>query len=228
MLSKQCWILKYLQFFVWKNCKNLRIQHFLESKKLKFFNLQVRNEKKIGGYFLKKMHFCKIFSVPARSICFSSGAQNIYLGAPFAMVGKKNRDWRKKVTNFLYALLQWLLLINHWVLSPYLGTTKTGLSRAFWNGMAIGKSPKNEVSRDKSLKQHILQSYKWKSKFFKILLLWTTLMEFLGSEGMSEGNSPFSSKIFDKNFFTQLNFWRMHHLHICEDTSVQIHLKIHL
>ena len=81
---------------------------------------------------------------------FSKGPKHLPWG-PFCHGWKKNWDWCKKVTNFLYALLQWLLLINHWVLSPYLGTTKTGLSRAFRNGMAIGKSPKNEVSRDKSL-----------------------------------------------------------------------------
>ena len=142
---------------------------------------------------------------------FFSGPKHLPWG-PFCHGRKKNRDWRKKVTNFLYALLQWLLLINHWVLSPYLGTTKTGLLRAFWNGMAMGKSQKNEVSRDKSL-NNILQAYKCKSRFFKILNLWTTLMEFLVSEGMSEGTWPFSSKIFNKKKFTQLNFWRMHHMY---------------
>ena len=52
------------KFFQQKFLKKLRIQHDLESKKFKFLNLKVRNEKKIGGYFLKKMHFWKIFSVP--------------------------------------------------------------------------------------------------------------------------------------------------------------------
>ena len=64
LLSKQRSILKFFQFLVWKNCKNSRIECHLESKKFKFLKVQVRNEKKIGGYFLKKMHFCKIFSVP--------------------------------------------------------------------------------------------------------------------------------------------------------------------
>ena len=35
----------------------MKIQHGFENKKFKFFNVQVRNEKKIGGYFLKKTHF---------------------------------------------------------------------------------------------------------------------------------------------------------------------------
>ena len=37
------------------------------------------------------------------------------------------------------------------VLSPYLGTSRTMLTRAFRNGKTIGKTPKNEVPRDKSL-----------------------------------------------------------------------------
>ena len=45
---------KLLKFF---SFEKLRIQHWLESKKFKFFDVQVRNEKKIGGYFLKKTHF---------------------------------------------------------------------------------------------------------------------------------------------------------------------------
>ena len=142
------------------------------------------------------MHFCKIFSVPEPvTYVFLQGPKTSTLG-PLLPWSKKNRDWRKKVTNFLYALLQWLLLINHWVLSPYLGTTKTGLLRAFRNGMAIGKSPLG--LQGQIFEQHILQAYKCKSRFFKILNLWTTLMEFLVSEGMSEGTWPFSSKIFDK------------------------------
>ena len=108
-------------------------------------------KKKLGVTFWKKCIFAKfsVFQSPLHMFFFR-GPKHLPWG-PFCHGRKKNRDWRKKVTNFLYALLQWLLLINHWVLSPYLGTTKTRLSRAFWNGMAIGKSPKNEVSRDKSL-----------------------------------------------------------------------------
>ena len=53
LLSKQHSILKFFQIFETKNLKNLRIEHCLENKNFKFFDLQVRNEKKIGGYFLK-------------------------------------------------------------------------------------------------------------------------------------------------------------------------------
>ena len=50
----------------------MRIQHCLESKKFKFFNVQVRNEKKIGGYFLKKTHFPNFegLKVPNANIFF--------------------------------------------------------------------------------------------------------------------------------------------------------------
>ena len=166
-------------------------------------------KKKLGVTFWKKWIFVKFSMFQSPLHVFFFRGPNHPLWGLFCHGWKKNRERHKKVANFFSALLRWLLLINYWVLSPYFGTSKTGLSRAFRNGMTIGKTPKNEVSRDKSLKQHILQGYKWKSKFFKILLLWTTLMEFLGSEGMSEGNSPFLSKIFDKKIFTQLNFWRM-------------------
>ena len=50
-------------------------------------------------------------------------------------------------------------------LGLYLGATKTGLPRAFRNGMTIGITPKNEVLRIKSLKQPILQEIKESSKF---------------------------------------------------------------
>ena len=40
------------------------------------------------------------------------------------------------------------------------------------------------------IEQDILQVYKWKSRFLKILNLLTTLIEFLVSEGMSEGPFP--------------------------------------
>ena len=56
--------LEQWNFFQQKFLKNLRIQHDLESKKFKFLNLQVKNKKKVGGYFLKKMHFCQNFTVP--------------------------------------------------------------------------------------------------------------------------------------------------------------------
>ena len=50
------------------------IQHCLESKKYKFFNVLVRNEKKIGGYFLKKTHFPNFggLKVPVTNFFFHS------------------------------------------------------------------------------------------------------------------------------------------------------------
>ena len=62
----------------------------------------------------------------------------------------------------VFACLWWLVLITHWFLDLYLGAKKTGLPRAFQNGMTIGITPKNEVLGVKSLKQ---QEIKESSKF---------------------------------------------------------------
>ena len=60
------------QLYKTEKFRKLRIQHCLESKKFKFFNVQVRNEKKIGGYFLKKTHFSTFggLKVPIPKIFF--------------------------------------------------------------------------------------------------------------------------------------------------------------
>ena len=71
---------------------------------------------------------------------------------------------------------------------------KTGLPRAFRNGMTIGITPKNEVLRVKSLKQPILQEIKESSKFGNY---GPPLVVFLVSGGLSEGARPFPLKILD-------------------------------
>ena len=48
-------------------------------------------------------------------------------------------------------------------------------------------------------------------------------MDFLVSEGMSEGTLPFSLKIFDKKNLTHLNFWRTHHLKILQNLDLMDH-----
>ena len=72
----------------------------LESKKFKFFNLKVRNEKKNWGLLTEKNAFLQNFQCfRARYIGFSSGAQYIHFGAPFAMVEKKIGLHTKKLQN---------------------------------------------------------------------------------------------------------------------------------
>ena len=108
-------------------------------------------KKKLGVTFWKKCIFAKfsVFQSPLHRFLFRGPKHPPW--SPFCHGWKKNCDWPKKVTKFFYALLRWLPLINHWVLSPYLGTSWPGLTRAFRNGKTIGKTPKNEVPRDKSL-----------------------------------------------------------------------------
>ena len=108
-------------------------------------------KKKLGVTFWKKCIFVKfsVFQSPFHRFFFR-GPKHPPWG-PFCHGRKKIWNWYKKVTKFFYALLRWLPLINHWVLSPYLGTSRTRLTRAFRNGKTIGKTPKNEVPRDKSL-----------------------------------------------------------------------------
>ena len=116
-------------------------------------------KKKLGVTFWKKCILAKfsVFQSPLHRFLFRGPIHPSW--GPFCHGRKKNRDWHKKNTKFFYALLQWLPLINHWVLSPYLGTSRTGLTRAFRNGKTIGKTPKNEVPRDKSL-NNIFYMYK--------------------------------------------------------------------
>ena len=112
-----------------KNCH----QHCLESKKFKFLNLYIRNVKRNWGLLSgKKNTFLQNFQCSrARSICFLQA----HHGTPYTMV-------RKNIgidTEKLFFCLWWLILITHWL---YLGAIKTGLPRAFWNGMTIGITPK--------------------------------------------------------------------------------------
>ena len=71
---------------------------------------------------------------------------------------------RKKIgvdtEKLVFASLCWLVLITHLFLGLYLGAIGTGLPRVFRNGMTIGITPKNEVLRDKSFKNLILQAIK--------------------------------------------------------------------
>ena len=100
LLSKQHSILKFFQIFQTKNWKNLRIEHCLESKNFKFFDLQVRSEKKNWGLLSEKNAFLQNFQCSrAHYIGFSSGAQYIHLGAPFVMVGKNIETYAKKLQN---------------------------------------------------------------------------------------------------------------------------------
>ena len=108
-------------------------------------------KKKLGVTFWKKCIFAK-FSM------FQSPLHKFFIRGPihppcgtFCHGQKKNRTSYKKVTKYFFALLWGLPLINLCVFSPYLGTSRTGLTRAFRNGKTIGKTPKNEVPRDKSL-----------------------------------------------------------------------------
>ena len=116
-------------------------------------------KKKLGVTFWKKCILAKfsVFQWFSWRFLFRGPIHPSW--GPFCHGRKKNWDWSKKVTKFFYALLRWLPLINHWVLSPYLGTSRTGLTRAFRNGKTIGKTPKNEVPRDKSL-NNIFYMYK--------------------------------------------------------------------
>ena len=84
----------------WKKGENFRILTSSESKKFKFWNLQVINEKN-WGLLSEKNAFLQNFQCSrARYIGFSSGAQYIHLGAPFAMVGKKIGTDTKKLQIF--------------------------------------------------------------------------------------------------------------------------------
>ena len=81
------------------NCKNSRIECCLQSKKFKFFD---RNEKKIGGYFLKKMHFCKIFSVPEPvTYVFLQGPKTSTLGPLLPWSEKKSGLTQKSYKFFV-------------------------------------------------------------------------------------------------------------------------------
>ena len=108
-------------------------------------------KKKLGVTFWKKCIFAKfsMFQSPLHRFFFRGPIHPPW--GPFCHGRKKNQAWHKKVTKYFFALLWGLPLINLWVLSPYLGTSRTGLTRAFRNGKTIGKTPKNEVPRDKSL-----------------------------------------------------------------------------
>ena len=108
-------------------------------------------KKKLGVTFWKKCIFANfsVFQSPLHRFFFR-GPKHPLWGA-LSHGWKKIWDLAKKVTNFFHALLQWLPLINHWVLSPFLGTSRTRLTRAFRNVKTICKTPKNEVPRDKSL-----------------------------------------------------------------------------
>ena len=96
-------IVTFLKNFCWKNLKNLRIQHDLESKKFKFLNLQVKNKKKVGGYFLKKMHFCKNFTVLGllRKVSLQ-GPKTFVLGDVMPRSKKKSK-YRQKSFKFFFA-----------------------------------------------------------------------------------------------------------------------------
>ena len=108
-------------------------------------------KKKLGVTFWKKCIFAKfsLFQSPFHRFFFRGPIHPPW--GPFCQSRKKNRDWRKKVTKYFFAFLWGLPLINLWVLSPYLVTSGTGLTRAFRNGKTIGKTPKNEVPMKKSL-----------------------------------------------------------------------------
>ena len=132
---------------IWKSpyvlCRNFLKASLRKQKVWVFVFLCIRNVKKIGGYFLKKKtHFCQIFSI-SDPVPYSKPYGPQYT-TPYAM-------FRKKL-ELAVACLWWLILINHWFLGLYQGAIKTGLPRAFQNGMAIGITPKNEVLRGKSLK----------------------------------------------------------------------------
>ena len=108
-------------------------------------------KKKLAVTFSKKCTFAKF-------LMFQSSFHRFFFRGPihppwdpFCHGRKKNWDWHKKVTKYFFALLWGLPLIILWVFSPYLGISRTGLTRAFRNGKTIGKTPKNEVPRDKSL-----------------------------------------------------------------------------
>ena len=141
----------------------MRIEHHVENKKFKFLNQYIRNVKKIGGYFLKKTHFCKYLVIQSPFNRVNHIAPNTpILGHPAPWSEKKIGGYTEKL---VFACLWWLVLITHWFLGLYLGAIGTGLPRAFRNGMTIGITPKNEVLRVKSLKQPILQEIKESSKF---------------------------------------------------------------
>ena len=91
----------FLKNFCRKNLKNLRIQHDLESKKFKFLNLQVKNKKKVGGYFLKKMLFCKNFTVPGSFPQVSlQGPKTFVLGDVMPRSKKKSKYIQKSYKIF--------------------------------------------------------------------------------------------------------------------------------
>ena len=140
----------------------MRIKHCLENKKFKFLNQYIRNVKKIGGYFLKKTHFCKYLVIQSPFNRVNHIDPNTPILGHLKPWSEKNWSWDRKV---ICSCLWWLVLITHWFLGLYLGAIGTGLPRAFRNGMTIGITPKNEVLRVKSLKQPILQEIKESSKF---------------------------------------------------------------
>ena len=93
-----------------------------------------------------------------------------------------------------------LPLIIYWFWGLYLGAIKTGLPRAFRNGMPIGITPKNEV----------LFYMKWKNLQNSEIV--DPPCGIFGVRGYVWGCWTFSMEnIWYKNF-TQLNFWRMHPL----------------
>ena len=118
----------------------MRIEVCLESKKFKFLNLKVRNEKKMGVTFWKKCIFAKISLFQGYFSRFLFRGPKHLSWVTLCHARKKNRSIDKKVSKFFYALLWWLPLINHWVLSPYLGTCRTRLTRAFQNTKTISKN----------------------------------------------------------------------------------------
>ena len=87
--GKKCNFLFILQFFSkcgkWspktkRNPKRPRFQMCTENKICYIYNLDIRNNKKMGVIFSKKHFFLKISVFQVFSTHFSSGAQNICLG----------------------------------------------------------------------------------------------------------------------------------------------------
>ena len=77
----------------WKKGENLRILTGSESKKFKFYILDIRYEKKFGGYFLKKTPFSTFWGllVPV---------WNFYFQGPNTLLSASLKPWSKK--SYLY------------------------------------------------------------------------------------------------------------------------------
>ena len=108
-------------------------------------------KKKLGVTFWKKCIFAKFSMFQSMFHRFFFRGPIHPPWGPFCHGRKKNWAWHKKVTKYFFALLWGLPLIILWVFSPYLGTSRTGLTRAFWNGKTIDKTLKNVVATEKSL-----------------------------------------------------------------------------